>query len=61
MTPLPRDKTENKTKLRDGPGIDLYITMINMLKDLMEKVDNMYEQMGIFRRWKLLKNVKWQR
>ena len=51
---MSEDKAINRTRLRDDQDVktirDLKITMINMLRNLMEKVDNKYAQMGILRR-----------
>lgn len=46
MTPLPTDKAENK--IRDAPGIRQCTPLSYILKDLLEKVDSMHEEMGIF-------------
>lgn len=37
---------------------DSYRIRTHMLKDLGEKVDNLCEQLGIFREWKL--SVRWK-
>lgn len=48
------DKASNRTRLRDYQEVrtvrDLKITIMTMLRDLMEKMDNMYDQMGILKR-----------
>lgn len=48
------DKASNRTRLRDYQEVrtvrGLKITIITMLRDLMEKMDNVYDQMGILKR-----------
>lgn len=39
---------------------DIRVTMIKMLKELVEKVDSIHEQMEFQQRWKLHKRVKWK-
>ena len=48
------DKASNRTRIRDYQEVrtvrGLKITIITMLRDLMEKMDNVYDQMGILKR-----------
>ena len=52
--PLSIDKASNRTRLRDDQEVrtdrDLKLTLMNMVRDLMEKMDNVYDQRGILKR-----------
>lgn len=50
---MPRDETNDRIKLRNDPDIELWdrnfkITMIKVLKELVEKVGNLHKQLDNF-------------
>lgn len=62
---MSRDKAISGIRPRDDPDVatlrDIEITMINMLKDLVEKMENMCEQIGICSRGGgSYENIKWE-
>lgn len=59
---LSRDKASSRTKFIDDRNAEviweIYLTMTNILKALVEKMDNMHEQMKISaKRWELQERV----